>query len=67
MDKLTPRGTVEKVYGGVIARNLNDAPLDGLISYSERNIQNADEKKRIARLAASTVKANDTIYIDTGQ
>ena len=33
---------------------------------SERNIQNADEKKRIARLAASTVKANDTIYIDTG-
>ena len=66
LDKLTPRGTVEKVYGGVIARNLNDAPLDGLISYSERNIQNADEKKRIARLAASTVKANDTIYIDTG-
>ena len=66
LDKLTPRGTVEKVYGGVIARNLNDAPLDGLISYSERNIQNADEKKRIARLAASTVKASDTIYIDTG-
>ena len=47
LDKLTPRGTVEKVYGGVIARNLNDAPLDGLISYSERNIQNADEKNEL--------------------
>lgn len=66
LDKLMPRGTIEKVYGGVIAHSLNDMPLDGLISYSERNIQNADEKKRIAKLAASVVTANDTIYIDTG-
>lgn len=66
LDKLMPRGTIEKVYGGVISVAPKEAPMDGLISYSERNIKNAEAKDRIARLAASSVENNDTIYIDTG-
>ncbi len=66
LDKLMPRGTIEKIYGGVISVAPREAPMDGLISYSERNIKNAEAKERIARLAASSIENNDTIYIDTG-
>lgn len=66
LDKLLPRGTIEKVYGGVIAVLSRESSMDGLISYSERNIKNAAAKDQIARLAASSVENNDTIYIDTG-
>lgn len=66
LDKLMPRGTIEKIYGGVIAVKPHDTPMDGLISYSERNIKHAEAKERVARLAAASVEDNDTIYIDTG-
>lgn len=66
LDRLLPRGTIEKVYGGVIYVAPKEAPMDGLLSYSERNIKNAEAKDKIARLAASIVEDSDTIYIDTG-
>lgn len=66
LDNLMPRGTIEKVYGGVVALPPKDSPMNGLISYSERNIKNAEAKDRIARLAAANVRDNDTIYLDTG-
>lgn len=66
LDKLMPRGTIEKIYGGVISVAPRETPMDGLISYSERNIKNAEAKDCIARLAASRIENNDTIYIDTG-
>ena len=66
LDKLIPRGTIEKVYGGVVYVAPKEVPMDGLIAYSERNIKNAEAKDKIACAAASIVEDNDTIYIDTG-
>lgn len=66
LDQLLPRGNIEKVYGGVIAICPKEAPIDSLISYSERNITNAETKAKIAQLAASYINDNDTVYIDTG-
>ena len=66
VDQLVQRGSIEKVYGGVIAATPKDATLSSLISYSERNTTNIDLKERIAKLAARYIKDNDIIYIDTG-
>ncbi|MFR5601074.1 MAG: DeoR/GlpR family DNA-binding transcription regulator [Lachnospiraceae bacterium] len=65
LEELMPRGTIEKVYGGVIAVTPKE-PRDELLSYSERNIKHAEAKAEIAQLAASFIQDNDTIYIDTG-
>ena len=54
LDQLLPRGNIEKVYGGVIAICPKEAPIDSLISYSERNITNAETKAKIAQLATHT-------------
>ena len=55
LDKLIPRGTIEKVYGGVVYVAPKEVPMDGLIAYSERNIKNAEAKDKIACAAASIV------------
>ena len=66
LEALMPRRTIEKVYGGVVAIAPKNALAEGLTSFSERNIKNADAKARVARLAADTIEDNDVIFIDTG-
>lgn len=61
---LIERGSVKKVYGGVVANE--EDPVHGLISFSERNSQYSAEKNVISKRAASYVENGDTIFLDTG-
>jgi len=65
LDVLLGRGTVEKVYGGVIA-NESTSAIPELVSFHERSGKNSQEKQKIAALAASFVRERDIIYIDSG-
>ena len=55
------RGLVERVHGGVHLRDLFREP-----AFQKRLDQNAEAKKTIAGLAASTVKNGSALMIDTG-
>lgn len=65
LDVLVSRGTVEKVYGGVMASE-TASPIPDLVTFHERASQNAGNKQRIAALAASYVRERDIIFIDSG-
>ncbi|WP_313579305.1 DeoR/GlpR family DNA-binding transcription regulator [Lacrimispora sp.] len=65
LEILVARGTVEKVYGGVIACE-NASPIPNLVTFHERAGRNAQSKQRIAALAASFVREKDIIFIDSG-
>lgn len=65
LEVLVARGSVEKVYGGVIACE-NTTPIPDLVTFHERANRNAQNKQRIAALAASFVRERDIIYIDSG-
>lgn len=65
LEVLVSRGTVEKVYGGVVACD-SGAPIPNLVAFNERASRNAQSKQRIAALAASFVRERDIIYIDSG-
>ncbi|WP_312441154.1 DeoR/GlpR family DNA-binding transcription regulator [Lacrimispora sp.] len=65
LEILVARGTVEKVYGGVIACE-NASPIPNLVTFHERAGRNAQSKQRIAALAASFVRERDIIFIDSG-
>ncbi len=65
LEVLVSRGTVEKVYGGVIALE-SISPIPELITFHERANQNAHKKQQIAALAASYVRERDIIFIDSG-
>ncbi len=65
LEILVARGTVEKVYGGVIACE-NTSPIPNLVTFHERAGRNAQSKQRIAALAASFVREKDIIFIDSG-
>ena len=65
LDILVSRGTVEKVYGGVVACE-NTSAIPGLVTFHERAGRNAQGKQRIAALAASFVRERDIIFIDSG-
>lgn len=65
LEVLLGRGTVEKVYGGVIATESTPA-IPELVSFHERFSKNSLEKQQIAALAASFVRERDIIYIDSG-
>lgn len=58
--RLTEKGIIEKVYGGVTALDKQ------LVPYENRKIVHNDEKMRIAMHAASFIDDNDFIYIDSG-
>jgi DeoR family myo-inositol catabolism operon transcriptional repressor len=60
---LTEKGTISKTYGGVIANTANNSLF---VSFEERNIKNKMEKEFIGKKAASYVKENDIIFIDSG-
>ena len=65
LEVLVSRGTVEKVYGGVIAVE-NLSPIPDLVTFQDRANRNFLSKQRIAALAASFVKERDIIFIDSG-
>lgn len=65
LEILVARGTVEKVYGGVIACE-NASPIPNLVTFHERAGRNAQSKQKIAALAASFVRERDIIFIDSG-
>jgi DeoR family myo-inositol catabolism operon transcriptional repressor len=55
-------GSVEKVYGGVVA-NPHFRPY---LQYRDRSASSTAEKRRIARAAAAFVEDGDIIMMDTG-
>ena len=64
IDTLTERGSVKKVYGGVVAVEKNKAV--GLRTFQERNTIHLDLKLSIAEKMAGLIKDGDTLFIDTG-
>lgn len=60
VNKILEDPKFEKVYGGVSVKK------DTLINFADRNIENKDAKKEIAKEAAKLVKPHDLIYIDSG-
>jgi len=62
---LADRGTIKKVYGGVIASD-DATHLNTITPFSSRSTILKKEKDAICKYAASLVDDNDTIYIDTG-
>ena len=61
INELVEKGAIEKIYGGVVAK---DQTL--FISYEERNDKNIEAKAAIGARAAGFVHDNDIIYIDSG-
>ena len=59
--ELEKRGTIKKVYGGIM-RNQTNIPEP----FAAREIKNKTKKKQLAKLAANLVDDNDIIYIDSG-
>lgn len=58
---LVKNGTVEKVYGGVRAKQRREVPL-----FDSRAMLHPDKKESIARAAADLIEEGDIIYIDAG-
>ncbi len=58
---LVKNGTVEKVYGGVRAKERREVPL-----FASRAELHPDWKGAIARAAAAAIEDGDIIYIDAG-
>lgn len=54
-------GNFKKIYGGITVKDSKDLP-----PFSERNISNLEEKKKIAAKAAELVEDSDVIFIDSG-
>lgn len=65
LEVLVSRGTAQKVYGGVVACE-GSRSLPALVAFEERAGKNALGKQKIAALAASFVKDQDVIFIDSG-
>ena len=64
IDDLVKKGTVEKVYGGVVSTQ--QASDTRLLPYEQRHTVLSAEKDAISKKAASFVENGDVIYIDTG-
>ena len=60
--ELIRRGSVQKVYGGVCAKQLSRS----LTPYEERFVSNDEAKTLIGKAAASLVDDGDLIFIDSG-
>ena len=63
--ELEQQGLIHKVYGGIV---LNEDALDPSAPepFDSRATKNENAKKIVARLAASEVREDDVIYIDSG-
>ena len=67
IDALCTRGTVIKVYGGVVANtNTVVAHTETLRPFTERSSSNNNEKLMISQKAASYVQEGDIIFLDSG-
>lgn len=61
---LEERGSVSKVYGGVVANESHVAT--SIPSLNERLNAREQEKMKIGKIAASLVEENDVIFVDSG-
>ena len=61
---LDRKGLLTKVHGGAIAIRNSGLHNDSFVEIREDI--NRDEKNRIARYAASLIKAGDMVYLDSG-
>ncbi|MGX4687490.1 DeoR/GlpR family DNA-binding transcription regulator [Vagococcus sp. JNUCC 83] len=60
VNKILNDSRFEKVYGGVSVKE------GTLVDFEYRNIENKEEKKEIAKQAATFIEPDDLIYIDSG-
>ncbi|TFI74568.1 DeoR/GlpR family DNA-binding transcription regulator [Carnobacterium divergens] len=60
VNELEKRGTLRKVYGGVVAVE------NTLVPYENRTIRYQEEKEKIATIASTLIEENDLIFIDSG-
>lgn len=60
VNKILQDSSFEKVYGGVSVKK------NTLINFEDRNIENKEIKKGIAKEAAKLIQPHDLIYIDSG-
>jgi len=63
INELEKTGVLKKVYGGVV---LQEQEPHSPEPFSLRENRNVQQKKKIARIAASLVRDGDIIYIDSG-
>lgn len=63
LSEMSSRGMITKVHGGAVS---NQTTIANDYNVSEREGKNIDEKRAIARYAASLIHTNDMIYIDAG-
>ncbi|WP_172255713.1 DeoR/GlpR family DNA-binding transcription regulator [Saccharibacillus deserti] len=59
INQILRKGSIEKVYGGVVS-------VTELVPFENRNIKHPNEKAEIGRIAAGYVEENDLIFIDSG-
>ncbi len=59
--ELLPKGTIKKIYGGVMALNSERS-----VPIASREKVNAEAKQIIGRLAASLVRDDSAVYLDSG-
>lgn len=60
VNKILTDSRFEKVYGGISVKE------GTLVDFEYRNIENKEEKKAIAKRAASFIEPDDLVYIDSG-
>ncbi|MCR5288739.1 MAG: DeoR/GlpR family DNA-binding transcription regulator [Treponema sp.] len=58
LETLKKKGLVDRCYGGAIIKSE--------IPYFDKQIANAEAKKKIAEYAISLIKPNDTVFLDAG-
>ena len=58
LDNLKKKGLVDRCYGGAVIKTE--------IPYLDKQIKNAEAKKRIAKYAAALIEPNDTVFLDAG-
>lgn len=66
LDALEARGLVERTHGGVIYRGEHEDEIQHSIALAERMKEHVEEKKEIARFAATLVSSQMTILLDGG-
>lgn len=60
LESILVKGTIQKVYGGVMSVSHN------LVPFENRDHTNSGEKVAIAKRAAELIRDNDIIFIDSG-
>ena len=64
LDELDMQGVLVRTHGGAVQKNDNASSFER--QHTERLMIMPDEKRRIARLAASFICSGDTILLDSG-